>query len=165
MIRLIAAADNNWGLGYKGQLLYRCKTDMAFFKETTMGGVVVMGQKTLESFPHSAPLKGRTNIVLSDDPNFSCEGAIVCRSKQEALKRIASIDNENVFIIGGASIYRLFLDDCDEALITHIDSAKEADAFLPNLDENPSWILASESEPQTENELSFTFRTYKNNAK
>lgn len=131
----IVAVDQNWGIGKDNDLLIHLPGDLKYYKGKTLGNVIIVGQRTLESFPGGRPLPGRTNIVLSDDPAFAPEGCIVCRTKEEVLEKAAEYEPDRVFICGGASIYRLFLEDCDAFYVTKIDKAFEADTFFPNLDE------------------------------
>ncbi|MBQ9015712.1 MAG: dihydrofolate reductase [Firmicutes bacterium] len=155
----IVAVDRNWGIGRDNDLLVHLSGDLKYYKEKTIGNVIIVGQRTLESFPGSKPLPGRTNIVLSDDPAFVREDCIVCRTKEEVLEKAAEYDPETVFICGGASVYRLFLEDCDAFYVTKIDAAFEADTFFPNLDElglQVDWT----SEPQEEKGLSYRFERY-----
>ena len=155
----IVAVDRNWGIGRDNDLLVHLSGDLKYYKEKTIGNVIIVGQRTLESFPGSKPLPGRTNIVLSDDPAFVREDCIVCRTKEEVLEKAAEYDPETVFICGGASVYRLFLEDCDACYVTKIDAAFEADTFFPNLDElglQVDWT----SEPQEEKGLSYRFERY-----
>lgn len=156
---LIAAASQNWGIGKDGKLLFSIPSDMKFFRETTSGAAVIMGRKTLDSFPGGKPLKNRVNIVLTNDKSFSREGAVVCHTKGEALEKAAAYDR--VFVIGGEAIYSLFLDQCDTAYITKVSEFADADKFLPNLDELPGWHMESQSEPISENGHTFTFCTYR----
>lgn len=137
-ILLIAAVDENWAIGKNNQLLYHIPEDMKFFRKTTEGNIVVYGSKTLRSFPNAKPLPNRTNIVLS---SHDIKGIDTAHSVQEIVDKIAAIhDNRPVFICGGASVYRQFLDMCDGAYITHINAKAEgADAFLPNLIDE-GWI-------------------------
>ncbi len=119
-----------------------------------------MGQNTLISFPKSKPLPNRTNIVLSNDPSFSVEGAIVVRSLDEARKVASEYNTDDVFVIGGASVYRQMLDDCDTAYITKVHKSFEADVFFPNLDENEKWTLSNVGESGEDNGITYTFTTY-----
>ena len=161
-MRLIAAVDRNWGIGINNKLLISIPEDMKFFRATTMGNVVVMGRKTLESFPNGKPLKDRINIVLTRDRNYKVDGAVVCHTKEEVLEELDRYDTDNVYIIGGESIYRLFEPECDTALITKIDYEYEADAFFPDL-EKLGWELIEESEEQTYFDIIYNFCTYKCN--
>ncbi len=155
----IVAVDRNWGIGKDNDLLIHLPGDLKYYKEKTIGNVIIVGQRTLESFPGGKPLPGRTNIVLSDDPAFVRDDCIVCRTKDEVLEKAAEYDPEKVFICGGASIYRLFLEDCDALYVTRIDAAFEADTFFPDLDElgyRVDWA----SEPMEEKGYSYRFCRY-----
>lgn len=158
-MKLIVAVSENWGIGRDNGLLFSIPTDMRFFRETTKGHTVVMGRKTLESFPNGQPLKNRTNIVLSKNLEEK-DGYIVVRSLDELLETVSGIDDE-IFIIGGESIYRLLLPYTDTAYITKVNALVPADSYMPNLDEDKSWKMESESEEITENGVSFRFCTYK----
>ena len=159
-MKLIAAVDSNWGIGRGNKLLVSIPEDMKFFRETTMGNVVVMGRKTLESFPNSKPLKNRVNIVLTRDNTYSVEGAIIIHSKEQLKEELTKYNSDDIFVIGGESIYRLLLDDCQRAFVTYVDYSYDADTYFPNLDEMPDWKLAEESEEQTYYDIEFYFRTY-----
>ena len=159
-MNLIVAADKNWGIGCQGKLLANIPEDRRMFREETTGKVVVMGRKTLESLPGGQPLARRTNIILSKDPDFSVKGALVCRSVEEALKACAGYRDEDIFIAGGEAIYRQFLPYCDVAHVTALDYVYQADTFVPDLDKDPDWILAAESDEQTCFDLCYRFRMY-----
>ena len=159
-MKLIAAVDENWGIGCKGKLLTSIPNDMKFFRETTRETTVIMGRVTLDSFPEGKPLKNRTNIVLTRNKDFKREGVIVVHSIDEALSEAGKAGND-VFVIGGENIYKAFLPYCDKALITKIDYKYEADAFFPNLDEDPDWEVESESEEAVYFDLIYRFLTYK----
>ncbi len=160
---LIAAADKNWAIGNDGGLLYSLPDDMRFFRETTMGATVIMGRKTLESMPGGRPLKGRRNIVLSKTGAVSAEGVEVCNSVDEVLSLCENIEGD-VFVIGGAAIYRALLPFCDTAFVTRIDATCKADRFLPDFDAMPDWEEAARSEKQENNGIEFAFVTYKRKA-
>ena len=159
-MNLIAAVDKNWAIGNKNQLLVRIPADQKFFRETTTGKVVVMGRKTLESFPNGLPLKNRTNIVLTRTPDYQVSGAVVVHDEQELRRVLEKYPSEDIYMIGGETVYRQFLDECDVAYITKIDFAYEADAYFPNLDERPEWRLAADSEEQTYFDLEYYFYRY-----
>lgn len=152
-MNLIAAVDNNWGIGHKGKLLVRIPEDQKYFKNMTTGKVVVMGRKTFESLPNKAPLAKRINIILTTDPDYAVDGAIVTHSLSETLDVLKDYDTENVFIIGGEKIYNLFLDYCDTAYITHIRANFEADAHFPRL--NDDWEVL-----YSEDYIRYAFTTY-----
>ena len=160
-MNLIVAVDRNWAIGKVNSLLESIPDDMKFFRETTTGNVVVMGRKTLESFPGGRPLKNRTNIVLTNNRAFEREGAIIVHSMDQLDDVLAQFDSDRIFVIGGASIYRLLLNRCDTAYITKIHNEYEADTWFPNLDEKPEWELASCSDTREYQDLTYCFCTYK----
>ena len=145
-MNVIVAADQNWGIGKDNKLLVSIPADMKMFREETSGKVVVMGRKTLESFPNGLPLKNRTNIVITKNKDYDAKGAIVVHSIEEALEEIKKYPTEDVYCIGGDSIYEQMLPYCDVAHVTKIDFAYEADSHFPNLDEDDEWEITAESE-------------------
>lgn len=159
-MNLIAAVDKNWGIGNNGKLLISIPEDMKFFRETTMGNVVVMGKNTLLSFPNGLPLKNRVNIVLTSDSQFTARDAIIVHGMEEAMEEIKKYNTENVYVIGGASVYEQMLDYCDRAYITFIDYEYAADTYFPNLDKRGEWIMTEESEEKTYFDVEYYFRTY-----
>ena len=159
-MKAILSADRNWGIGNGNKLLVSIPSDMKFFRQTTTGKVVVMGRKTLESFPNGQPLKNRTNIVLTSNPDFKVKDAVIVHSKEELLKTLEQYDSENIYIIGGESIYRMMLPYCDTVFVTKIDRAFQADTFFPNLDEMEEWQMTEEGEEQTCFDLEFRFTKY-----
>ncbi|MBQ5319646.1 MAG: dihydrofolate reductase [Oscillospiraceae bacterium] len=159
MITAIAAVSGNWGIGKGGDLLFHIPEDMKFFRMTTLNHNVIMGRKTLESFPNGKPLKNRTNIVLSQNPDFAPEDVVVCRSVGEAIGYMNQHDDED-FICGGGEIYKAFLPYCSKALITKVEATPEADTFFPNLDEDENWLLTEQSEVFEHEGIKFRFCTY-----
>lgn len=159
-MNLIVAVDKNWGIGYQNKLLISIPDDMKFFRETTSGNVVVMGKKTLLSFPNGRPLKNRENIVITHDKEFKCDGATIVNSVEEALEAVKQFDTKNVYVIGGGSIYEQMLPYVDTAYVTYIDFAYQADTRFPNLDQMGEWELVEESEEQTYFDVEYYFRKY-----
>ena len=159
-MNIIAAVDKNWAIGYKNKLLVSIPSDMKFFRETTTGKVVVMGRKTLESFPGGKPLKNRVNIVLTRAEGYKTEGAVIVNSLDELHEELKKYNSEDVYVIGGESIYAQLLDECDVAHITKIDYEYSADAYFPDLDKNPDWHITAESEEQTYFNLEYYFYKY-----
>lgn len=159
-MNLIAAVDKNWAIGNKGRLLVEIPADHKIFREETLSKVVVMGRKTLATLPGKQPLYGRTNIVLSNDPAFEVKGAIVCHSVLETLEYLKKFRSEDIYIIGGESIYAQFIDYCDTAHITAIDYEYLADSYFPNLDQSEQWKLVLTSEEETFFSLCYEFRMY-----
>ncbi len=160
-MKAIVAVDKNWGIGKNNDLLFSIPLDMAFFREQTKGKVVVMGSKTLKSFPNSKPLKNRTNIVFHRG-NEVFEGCIVVKDLTELSKVLESYVTDDVFVIGGAMIYKLLLEYCTEVLVTKVDADGEAQVFFENLDNMKDWDCSVESEQLESNGYKFKFTTYKN---
>lgn len=162
-MKLIVAVDKNWGIGYQNKLLVRIPADQRFFRSETINKAVIMGRKTLESFPNGRPLKQRLNVVISSDPEYQVKDAVVVHSVEEALEAVKDYRTEDVYVIGGASIYEQMLPHCDTAHVTKIDYAYTADTYFPNLDEKKDWVLTGESEEQTYYDLIYTFCKYERN--
>lgn len=159
-MNIIVAVDRNWAIGCKGDLLIRIPSDHKHFREETTGKVVVLGRKTLETFPQGMPLKNRTNIILTHNPEYQIKDAIVVHSVQELLELLQGYDKDDVYIVGGASVYRQLLPYCDTVHVTRIDHAYEADAFFPNLDEDPDWEITADSDEQTYFDIAYQFLKY-----
>lgn len=159
-MNLIAAVDSNWGIGKNGKLLVSIPEDMKYFRNTTLGNVVVMGRKTLESFPGKRPLADRTNIVLTANKGYKADGAIIVHSLEELDRELSKYNSEDIFIIGGEQIYRQLYSRCDTAYITKIDYEYDADAHFPDLDKDSEWECLGESEEQTYFNLPYVFTTY-----
>lgn len=162
-MNLIVAADKNWAIGKDNKLLVSIPADMKFFRQTTTGKVVVMGRKTLESFPNGLPLKNRINIVLTRDEHYQVSDAIIVHSMEELRRELRKYNSEDIYVIGGDSIYRQLLPYCSIAHVTRINHAFEADAYFPDLDEMPQWRVAGDSEEQTYFDLEYVFMLYQNN--
>ncbi|MBQ8559204.1 MAG: dihydrofolate reductase [Tyzzerella sp.] len=159
-MNLIVAVDENWAIGVQNKLLVSIPADMKFFRETTTGKVVVMGRKTLESFPGGQPLKKRTNIVLTRDKNYKVKDAIVVNSVEALLEELKEYDEEEIYVIGGESVYRVLLPYCKMAHVTKIHHAYEADTYFPNLDEMEDWEITGVSDEQTYFDLEYEFVRY-----
>lgn len=159
-MQLIVAVDINWAIGFENKLLVRIPADQRFFREETTGKAVIMGRSTLESFPGGQPLKNRTNIVITKKLDYKVSDAIVVHSIDEAIQAAGKFKSEDIYVIGGDSVYKQMLPYCDTAHITKIDYAYQADTYFPNLDELKDWVLAEESEEQTYYDLAYTFCRY-----
>lgn len=159
-MNVIVAVDNNWAIGNKNQLLIRIPNDHKHFREETTGKVVVLGRKTLETFPQGLPLKNRTNIILSKDPDYQVKDAIVVHSIEELLEELKKYNDEDIYIIGGDSVYRQMLPYCNVAHVTKIDHEYEADAYFPNLDEEDDWEITADSDEQTYFDVAYEFLKY-----
>ena len=143
----IVAVDENWGIGKDGKLLLHIPEDLRDnFKVKTLGHTVVYGRKTLTSFPKEKLLPKRENVILSRNPSFEKDGALILHAKEELLSYLSENPEKKIFLCGGAEIYRHFLSYCEEAYVTKIQRAFSADAFFPNLDTKKNWELVEESE-------------------
>ena len=156
----IVAVDENWAIGYKNELLVRIPADQKFFRQETTGKVVVLGRKTLETFPQGRPLPNRTNIIVSTKQDYQVKDAIVVHSIEELLEELKKYDTQDVYIIGGDSIYKQMLPYCDTAHVTKIDHAYEADTYFPNLDEMEEWEITADSDEQVYFDLTYHFLKY-----
>lgn len=161
-MNLIVAVDKNWAIGHNNKLLVSIPEDMQFFRKETTGKIIVMGRKTLESFPNGLPLKNRVNIVITKDKNYDAKGAIVCNSIEETLEKLKEYNTEDVYVIGGDSIYKQFLPYCKVAHVTKIDYAYEADTYFPNLDAMDNWKITESSDEKTYFDLEYCFLKYEN---
>lgn len=159
-MNLIVAVDENWAIGNKNELLISIPADHKFFRQETTGKVVVLGRKTLETFPQGLPLKNRTNIILSTNSSYQVKDAVVVHSVEELLKEVEQYNTEDVYIVGGESIYRQMLPYCKVAHVTKIDHSYEADAYFPNLDEDSEWQITADSEEQTYFDITYHFLKY-----
>ena len=160
----IVAVDNHWAIGNKGSLLVRIPMDQKYFRQMTIGKVVVLGRKTLATFPNGLPLPERTNIIMSRNQNLKVKGATVVHSLEELMEELKQYASEDVFVIGGDDIYKQLVPYCDTVYATRIDYRYAADAYFPNLDDLPSWTLTEEGEENTYFDLEFTFCKYENSA-
>ena len=164
VLKAIVAVCDDWGIGRAGDMVVANRADMRHFVRMTTGHPVIMGRKTLESFPGGKPLKNRRNIVLTRDPLFHRAGAEVVRSVDEALRRVA--DDEEAWVIGGAEVFRQFLPLCSTAIVTKNHCIRPADAFFDDLDSDDAWRLVDETEPEQVGEgegdegVYYTFATY-----
>lgn len=166
-MKSIVAVDEKWGIGKKNGLLFDIKADMRHFVEHTRGKTVVMGSNTLLSLPNGMPLKNRVNIVLNpegDDDDATTKGYILVRSVDELLKKASEYPADEVYVVGGAMLYRTLLPYCDTAIVTKVRADGDAEVFYENLDRLPEWRLDEESAPIEDNGYTLTFCTYRNSA-
>ena len=161
MIRAIVAVDEKWGIGRNNDLLFHLPEDMKFFRETTLGSVIVMGSNTLKSFPGGKPLPKRRNVVLwpGGEKRDDCEIADSMDELKEILKKYR---DEDIYIVGGAMFYKTMLPYCGEALVTKVSADGKAEVFFENLDEMQEWVQKSVSEPTESGGFTIRFTTYKN---
>ena len=156
-MNVIVAVDKNWAIGKKGDQLIYLSEDLRRFKALTMGHAVILGRKTLATFPGGRPLKGRRNLILSRSAGFAPEGGEVYPNLEELLAHAP----EDAFVIGGASVYRALLARCDTAYVTKIRRSFPADCWFPNLDQDPDWVLEEETPPRKQEETVFTYAVYR----
>lgn len=159
----IVVVDKNWAIGHENDLLFSLPGDMKHFRELTTGGTVIMGRKTLESFPGKKPLPKRRNIVITRNEEFCQEGCEIVGCPEEALELAGDLENEHLWVIGGGSVYTALLNRCKRVYLTRVDAAaEETDTYFPNLDKLPNWQVEETSESFEENGLSYCFITYVN---
>jgi dihydrofolate reductase len=155
-MELIVAVDQNWAIGKDGDQLAYISEDLKRFKTLTLGRTVILGRKTLSTFPGGRPLKGRRNLILSRDPGFQAEGAEVFPS----LDALLTAAPEDAVVIGGGSVYRSLLDRCGTAHVTRLHRAYPADTWFPDLDAHPDWTLVDTQGPFYDGELAYSYQTY-----
>ncbi|MGI6499147.1 MAG: dihydrofolate reductase [Oscillospiraceae bacterium] len=136
----IVAVNEQWGIGADDALLVSLPPDLKYFRAITMGKTMIVGRKTLKTFPGGAPLKGRENLVLSREKSLRIPGAVIYGSMEEVMEAVKGKDPDSIFVIGGESVYRTFLPRCRKVYVTQFTGGREADRFFPNLDEDPSWM-------------------------
>lgn len=166
-MKSIVAVDEKWGIGRRNGLLFDIKADMRHFVQHTRGKTVVMGSNTLLSLPGGMPLKNRVNIVLNpegDERDAQTKGYILTRSVPELLKKVSEYPADDVYVVGGAMLYRTLLPYCDEAIVTKVRADGDAEVFYENLDKLPEWSLSEESEPLEDSGYTLTFCTYRNSS-
>ena len=159
-MNIIVAVDENWAIGCRGDLLVRIPADHKMFRKETIGKVVVLGRKTMDTFPGGLPLAGRTNIVLTRNPEYQVKDAIVVHSVEELLQELKKYDTKDVYVIGGDSVYRQLIPYCDTAHVTKIDRSYEADTYFPNLDASGEWEITAESDEQSYFDTTYHFLKY-----
>ncbi|MBQ9326930.1 MAG: dihydrofolate reductase [Solobacterium sp.] len=163
-MKAIAAVDQNWAIGNRGQLLVHIPEDMKMFRAETSDKVVIYGRKTLETFPHQRPLPKRENIILSRNPSLNVEGAEVVHSVEELKElldtKYSTRNSDDLIVIGGDSIYHTLLSLCDTALITKVEQSYEADAWFDNLDQDPEWNCVETGEVKEHEGIRFHFDRY-----
>ena len=160
MIKAIVHADREWGIGKDNDMMFSLPKDMKFFRETTLGHVVVMGGNTLRSFPNQNPLKNRVNIVLSRGQVR--DDCVIVRSYDELKAEMKRYENQDVYVIGGGAVYKELLPYCHEALVTKVDAIGGATVFFPNLDENENFVCVDDGESIDDNGYTIRFTRYQN---
>lgn len=161
-MQAIVAVDKQWGIGKKNGLLFHLPEDLQYFKNITLGKIIVMGGNTLLSFPRSKPLPNRTNIVLSDV--FTRDDCKVYETLPELLEELKKYPSDDIYIVGGAMFYRTMLPYCSKVYVTKVDADGEAEVFFENLDKLPNWSMTEASEPVNSNGYTIRFTVYENSA-
>lgn len=156
-MNLIVAVDQNWAIGKDGDQLVYLKEDLKRFRTLTSGHTVILGRKTLDTFPGGRPLKNRRNLILSRNPQFQAEGAEVFASVEELVQQA----DGDAFVIGGASVYEQLLPYCDTAYITKIHAGFPADTYFPDLDKSEDWEIVEESESLEQDGIAYHYVTYR----
>ena len=159
-MKAIVCVDREWGIGKNNEMLFRLPADLKYFRERTLGKVIVMGGNTLLSFPGSKPLKGRVNIVLTDV--YERDDCTVVKTLGELREELKKYDPDDIFILGGAMFYRTMIDYCSAALVTKADAVGGAAVFFSDLDSRPGWRMAREGEPFEDNGITIKFTEYLN---
>jgi dihydrofolate reductase len=156
----IVNASENWGIGRDGRLLVPISGDLRRFRALTTGKTVILGRKTLATFPGGKPLKNRANLILSTDPSLKVEGAVVVRGLAELAAACRGCPPDDLCVIGGASVYELLLPYCNTAYVTRTFLSPPADRFFPNLDAAPGWTMTDASDVREENGVRYQFLEY-----
>lgn len=149
IIALIVAVDEQGGIGYRGELPWKLSADLKHFKKLTMGHHLIMGRKTYQSI--GKPLPGRTMIVLSRDEGFQAEGCLVAHSLEEGLALAEDRGEDQVFVIGGSSVFQASLPLADELFLTLVHTSVQADTFFPPFDESRWQVIGESFQPADEN--------------
>ena len=162
---MIGAVDANWAIGYRKDMLIHLPLDLKRFRELTTGNIIIIGRKTLESFPEGKPLKNRINIVVTSDREYAVPEAVVVHSIEEAVEAAEKISVENsmsIFVAGGGQIYEQMEQYCDEALVTYIyHEFENCDTYFPRLEDKPEWKLVATTDLQNFDDIMYEYRLYK----
>lgn len=161
-MKIIVAVDKNWAIGKNCDLLLRIDEDLKRFREITTGNVIILGRKTVETFPNKKPLVDRINIIVTRNSVYKNEEAVVCKSIEEAVEESKKYVDKDIFVVGGGQIYNQMIDMCDTAIVTKIDYAFEnADTFIMNFDESEEWYISEMSDIFYQQNIPFRYVTYK----
>ncbi|MBQ9141564.1 MAG: dihydrofolate reductase [Lachnospiraceae bacterium] len=159
-MNLYVTADANWAIGNNDNLLIQIPRSQKLFFEETKGKVVVMGRKALATMPQGLPLAGRTNIILSQNKDLKIKGAIVVHSIEELLKELEQYPSEEIYVVGGESVYSQMLSHCNVAHVVKLDHAYNANKYFPNLDKDPEWRMTADSDELTYFDVAYEFLRY-----
>ena len=156
----IVVVDKNWAIGHENDLLFSLPGDMKHFRTLTSGGTVIMGRKTLDSFPDGKPLPNRRNIVITRNEEFQREGCEVVTSPEAALELAAGTPDEQLWVIGGGSVYKQMLPYCNKAYVTKLSCKPESDTYFPDLDQDPQWKMTQILQSGEENGIAYQMCLY-----
>lgn len=159
-MKMIVAADLEWGIGREGKLLAKLPGDLAYFRRKTEGQIVIMGRKTLESLPGGLPLKDRLTIVMTRDEDYRKEGVLPVHSIDELLETLEGLRGKEIFVAGGGDVYEGLLPYADRCYVTRIEAAFDSDVWFPDLDADPDFRLSARGEPVAENGITYRFCEY-----
>lgn len=162
-MNFIVSVDEEWSIGSQGGLLQRIPEDMKQFRAKTINHIIVLGRKTLETFPGGRPLPDRTNIVLTRQKDFQAEGALVCHSYPELFRVLQRYADNEIFIVGGGEIYNALIPYCRIGYVTKIHNTYPADTRIMNLDLLENWsIVASDGPHLSKAGVMYTYVEYRN---
>ena len=162
-MNLYVTADANWDIGHNGNLLIQIPQSQKMFLEETKGKVLVMGRKALATLPQGMPLASRTNIVLSTNLKLLVKGATVVHSLEELFEELKQYPDEDVYVVGGESIYKQLLPYCKVAHVVKLDHSYAANKFFPDLDKDGEWKLTADSDELTYFDIAYEFLRYERN--
>ncbi len=159
-MNLYVTVDANWAIGNNDNLLIQIPRSQKMFLEETKGKVLVMGRKALATLPQGLPLAGRTNIILSGNKDLKIKGAAVVNSIEELLKELEQYPSEDIYVVGGESVYRQLLPYCNVAHVVKLDHSYNANKYFPNLDKDSQWKLTADSDELTYFDIAYEFLRY-----
>lgn len=155
----IVAVDKNWGIGKDGEQIVYIPGDLKRFKDFTTGNTIILGRKTMYTFPGSKPLKNRRNLILSRNPDFKVEGGEVYPDLDSLMEHVT--DSDNTYVVGGAMVYNTMIGRCDRAYVTKIDAEYPADCWFPDLDADPNWEIEWEGEQLEHEGVKYRYVNYR----
>lgn len=160
LMKIILAVDENFAIGKDNKLLFHISEDLKHFKKTTLNSIVIMGRKTYESMGGALPK--RDNLILTRNKDYKADDAKVFTDKEDILTYVKNNPDKEAFVIGGGEIVNIFLDDCDEAIITKVmEKVEDADTYLHNFDKDPDFDLVEESDIKEEDGVKFIYVRYR----
>jgi dihydrofolate reductase len=162
-MNFIVSVDEEWNIGSRGGLLQRIPEDMKQFRAKTVNHVIVLGRRTLETFPGGKPLPDRTNIVLTRQSDYQAEGAVVCSSYPELFCILQNYPDNDIFVVGGGEVYNVLIPYCITGYVTKIHQSYPADTRIPDLDKQENWRAVSTDGPHhSKADVLYTYVEYRN---